>query len=57
MLTHCGPAATYGVGDLDQRWLSQWLFAEWHQAIIQTYVDLTPKDILTFTRVNIYGND
>ena len=57
MLTYRGPVTTYGVGDFDQCWLSQWLFAEWHQAIIQTYVELTPKYILTFTRVNIYGND
>ena len=38
-LTHCGLVTPYGVGNLSQHWLRQWLVAWRHQAITRTNVD------------------
>ena len=41
ILTHCGLVTPYGVRDLGQHWLRQWLVAWRHQAITWTNIDLS----------------
>ena len=43
ILTHLGLVTPYGDIDLGPCWLRWWLTAWWHQAIIWTNIDLSPK--------------